>query len=267
MSVSPPPRQTLAVPHRDRDSGRVDITLEHRPGKAPGILWLSGFMSDMSGGKAMMLDTWAAETGYACTRFDYSGHGVSDGDIRDGTIGQWLSEAQAVFKTTNGPQIVVGSSMGGYLSLLMTLAERQAQGDDSRIAGLVLIAPAVDMTERRMWDEMRPEDRDKIQRDGFLLEPTPYSDQPYIITHRLIEEGRRHLLKPLGPLDLGCPVHILQGRLDEDVPPHVSTDLAAQIFGDVTLELISTGDHRLSRPEDLDRLVRCVAGLVSATPS
>ncbi len=269
MTSSPPPpkRDTLTLPHAARPPGTVDIAVERRAGSGTGLFWMSGFMSDMAGGKAMALDGWAADMGHPCTRFDYSGHGVSGGDIRQGTIGQWLSEARAVFARTTGPQVVVGSSMGGYLGLLLALAERADHGAGSRVAGLLLIAPALDMTERLMWDEMSDEDRDTLHRDGVLLKPSDYGDTPYPLTAKLIEEGRDHLLTPRAPLDLGCPVHILQGRLDVDVPLRVVLDLVDLIDGDVDLTVINSGDHRLSRPEDLDRLVARAAFLTGAAAS
>lgn len=216
-------------------------------------------MSDMAGTKAAALDGWASETGHGLTRFDYSGHGVSGGRIEDGTIGQWLSESQAVFATTEGSQVIIGSSMGGFLATLLTLAERKAHGAASRVKALILIAPAIDMTERLMWAAMNEAQRRAVMEEGVYHRPSEYEDGPYPITRALIEEGREHLLFGAGALDLGCPVHILHGRRDVDVPLDVSLDLIAAIDGDVTLTVVSTGDHRLSQPGDLDLLRRTVA--------
>lgn len=260
MSATEPVRDTLSLPH---GGDQVDIAVLRRQPRSPetssGVFWMSGFMSDMAGTKAAVLDDWAAATGNGCTRFDYSGHGVSGGRIEDGTISQWLSESRAVFATTEGPQIIVGSSMGGFLATLLTLAERRTHGAASRVQALILIAPAIDMTERLMWADMDENQRRAVMEDGVYHRPSDYEDGPYPITRALIEDGRRHLLFGSGKLDLGCPVHILHGRQDVDVPLDVSLDLVAAIDGDVTLTVVNSGDHRLSQPADLDLLRRTVA--------
>ena len=206
----------------------------------------------MTGGKASALDAFGAAEGLAVTRFDYSGHGQSGGDFFDGTIGRWLEEALAVFATTAGPQIVVGSSMGGWLALLLNKALRDA--GKSRVKALILIAPAVDMTEELMRAEMTPAEVETLARRGFIEQPSEYSDEPYPITARLIEEGARHLLFG-GPIETGCPVTILQGGEDRDVPQAHALRLVAHLLHDpVTLTLVPDGDHRLSREQDLDLL-------------
>src|SRR6266700_5207293 len=191
--------------------GRRRIAVRARAGSGPGLFWLGGFNSDMRGTKALALDAWAGERGRACVRFDYSGHGESGGTFVDGTIGRWLDESVAVFEAfCRGPQIVIGSSMGGWMALL--LAREIAKGAKSAsLAGLVLIAPAPDFTEELMWKAFSPEVRKQIETTGVWLRPSPYDDgAPYPITRALIEDGRNHLLLG-GSIDVRCPVHILQG--------------------------------------------------------
>jgi pimeloyl-ACP methyl ester carboxylesterase len=235
------------------------IALRQRAGAAPGLFWLGGFRSDMRGTKAEALDLWAAAQGRACTRFDYSGHGESGGDFAEGTIGRWLEESVAVFTTQcQGPQIVVGSSMGGWLALLMLRALR-GRTSPAAAAGLVLIAPAVDFTEELMWKRFPSAIKRAITQKGSYQRPSAYSAEPYVITRKLIEEGRDHLL--FGDMiEPGCPVHILQGVHDEDVPWNHAVELVSRFArDDVVLTLVKDGDHRLSRPEDIERLLAAVA--------
>src|ERR1700675_3089011 len=200
-----------------KDDGGRRIAVRARKGATPGLFWLGGFNSDMKGTKALALDAWAAERHRACVRFDYSGHGESGGDFIEGTIGRWLEESVAVFEQfCAGPQVVIGSSMGGWMALL--LAREIASRPESRasLAGLVLIAPAPDFTEQLMWNRFSPEIRQEIQTKGVWLRPSQYGD-PHPVTRALIEEGRNHLL--LGSaIKVGCPVRILQGAQDPDVP-------------------------------------------------
>jgi pimeloyl-ACP methyl ester carboxylesterase len=235
------------------------ITVRARQGSAPGLFWLGGFNSDMQGTKALALDAWAAGQGRACVRFDYSGHGESGGAFIDGTIGRWLEESLAVFEQfCSGPQVVIGSSMGGWMALL--LAREMAKRSDRRasLAGLVLIAPAPDFTEALMWNAFSPEVKKEIETNGVWLRPSQYGE-PYPITRALIEEGRNHLL--LGSaIDVGCPVRILQGAQDPDVPWQHAFALAHRLpADDVVLTMIQDGDHRLSRPQDIARLIAAVA--------
>lgn len=227
----------------------------------PGLVWLGGFRSDMGSTKAAALDRWAGETGRACLRFDYSGHGLSDGRFEDGTIGDWLDDSLAVIRhLTKGPQILVGSSMGGWLALLCARALAQA-GETQRLSGLVLIAPAVDFTEALIFARLPEEARRQLETQGLWLRPSAYAPEPYPITRRLIEEGRNHLLFD-APIRTNCPVHILQGLRDEDVPPQHAQMLVEHLAGDPTvLTLIKDGDHRLSRPEDLACLTTAIAAL------
>jgi pimeloyl-ACP methyl ester carboxylesterase len=243
---------------------RREIAVIRRDGAAPGLFWLGGFNSDMAGTKALALDAYAAERGLAMTRFDYSGHGISGGRFEDGTISRWLEESLAVFGLTSGPQIVLGSSMGGWLALLLTEAHRASVGEDhSRVAGLVLIAPAVDMTRELMWAEMDAAAREELMTVGAWRKPTEYSDEPYLITRKLIEDGDLHLFGER-LIETGCPVHIIQGVADADVPWRHATGLVSRFASDdVVLTLIKDGDHRLSRPEDIDRMIAAVEGLMA----
>jgi pimeloyl-ACP methyl ester carboxylesterase len=204
------------------------------------------------------LDAWAAKSGRACVRFDYSGHGESEGKFTEGTIGRWLEESIAIYAHfAKGPQIVIGSSMGGWLALLLAreLAQRKC---GAPIAGMVLIAPAVDFTEELMWKHFSEATKSEIEQKGFWLRPSAYGEEPYPITRGLIEEGRNHLLLE-GLIETRCPVHILQGVQDPDVPWRHAVELVSRFSrDDVVLTLIKDGDHRLSRPEDIDRLITAV---------
>jgi pimeloyl-ACP methyl ester carboxylesterase len=240
-----------------RDSGARKIAVRARTGASPGLFWLSGFNSDMQGTKALALDAWAAEQGRACVRFDYSGHGISGGAFIDGTIGRWLEESTAVFdRFCDGPQVVIGSSMGGWMALLLA-REIARRRDQANLAGLVLIAPAPDFTEELMWKGFSPEVRQEIEAQGVWLRPSQYGE-PYPITRALIEEGRNHLL--LGKaIEVGCPVRILQGAQDPDVPWQHAFALAHRLpSDDVVLTMIQDGDHRLSRPQDIARIIAAV---------
>jgi pimeloyl-ACP methyl ester carboxylesterase len=225
-----------------------------------GLVWLCGFKSDMDSTKATALDQHCANSGRSLMRFDYSGHGASGGRFEDGTITRWLEETLAILRTTTGPQILVGSSMGGYLALLAARALGLA-GEATRLAGMALIAPAVDFTEALIWAKAPKEARRAIMDRGAWERPSPYAPEPYLITKALIEDGRRHLL--LGQtIRTRCPVRILQGMRDEDVPYRHAMTLVEHIAGDpVTLTLVKDGDHRLSRPEDLALLVSAIEGL------
>ena len=234
------------------------IAVRAREGKSPGLFWLGGFKSDMKGTKAAALDTWAAEQGRACVRFDYSCHGESDGDFTDGTIGRWLQESVEVYaQFAKGPQVVIGSSMGGWLALLLARELRSRKGL-SPIAGMVLIAPAVDFTEELMWKQFPDAIKREIEDKGVWMRPSDYAEGPYPITRALIEDGRNHLMLG-GLIETGCPVHILQGVQDPDVPWRHAAELVSRFArDDVVLTLIKDGDHRLSRPEDLERLIAAV---------
>jgi pimeloyl-ACP methyl ester carboxylesterase len=239
--------------------GRRRIAVRARDGAAPGLFWLGGFNSDMKGTKALALDAWAAEQHRACVRFDYSGHGESGGAFIDGTIGRWLEESLAVFaQFCLGPQVVIGSSMGGWMALLLARELARRPASRASLAGLVLIAPAPDFTEQLMWNGFSPEVKREIETNGVWLRPSEYGE-PYPITRALIEEGRNHLL--LGSaIEVGCPVRILQGAQDPDVPWRHAFALAHRLpVDDVVLTMIQDGDHRLSRPQDIARMIAAVA--------
>ena len=241
------------------------IAVRWRDGAHPGLLWLGGLKSDMKGTKAEALARWAGENGRAAVRFDYSGHGESAGNFTEGTIGRWLEESLAVFEAfCRGPMVVIGSSMGGWLALLLVreLKRRAAAGQPpaGSVTGLVLVAPAVDFTEELMWKRFSPAVKREIADKGVWLRPSDYAEEPYPITRMLIDEGRKHLLLGNGMIETGCPVRILQGVADNDVPWGHVVELTSHLAqDDVVLTLVKDGDHRLSRPEDLERLIAAVA--------
>ncbi|WP_245944896.1 alpha/beta hydrolase [Pelagibacterium lacus] len=253
--MAPIPR-TLSV-----GTGEAERTIATRvrEGGAPGLFWLGGFRSDMAGSKAEALDALGAAEGLAVTRFDYSGHGQSGGAFLKGTISRWLEEAQAVFALTEGPQIVIGSSMGGWLALLLNRALR-AEGVE-RVLALVLIAPAVDMTRDLMRDGFTDAQLAQLWERGRVEQPSDYSEEPYVLTRALIEDGDRHLLFGT-PIRTHCPVAILQGGRDTDVPPAHALKLVSHLVSDpVTFTLVPEGDHRLSRESDLELLRQTVLRL------
>ena len=237
----------------DRGDG-VPLAWRRLSGRGPGVVFLGGFNSDMTGSKAEFLAGWCEARGTPFLRFDYSGHGASGGRFVDGTIGRWAEDAaRVVTALTEGPQVLVGSSMGGWIALL--LARRMA------IRALVGIAPAPDFTEDLMWAEFAPEQRAMIERDSVWHRPSAYGD-PYPITRALIEDGRNHLLLR-APIALEAPVRILQGQQDPDVPWRHALRIAEAVKGgDVRIHLIKDGDHRLSRPQDLALLGETLAPLL-----
>jgi pimeloyl-ACP methyl ester carboxylesterase len=240
---------------------RRAIAVRQQDGALPGLFFLSGYKSDMKGTKAQALAQWAELRGRAFVRFDYSGHGESEGKFTDGTIGRWLADSLAVLDACcRGPQIVIGSSMGGWLALLMVRALRKRQQNSAAtLAGLVLLAPAIDFTEELMWKRFTPAIRQELADKGVWQRPSQYSPEPYLVTQRLIEEGRNHLLLG-GMIETGCPVRILQGIEDPDVPWRHAVELTSRLAcDDVVLTLVKDGDHRLSRPEDIERLIAAVA--------
>lgn len=238
----------------DRGDG-VELSWASLPGSTPTVVFLPGFRSDMNGSKALDLAEFCADRGQAMLRLDYSGHGESGGRFEDGTIGRWTADALAVIDQTVGDIVLVGSSMGGWIALLAALAR------PGRVVGLLGIAAAPDFTERLMWQAMAPAERAALQRDGVLPVPSQYGDA-YPITLQLIEEGREHLLLD-APIGLNCPVRLLHGQQDPDVPWELALRTAAAIIGDdVQVTLVKDGDHRLSRPEDLMLLRRILAPLL-----
>ncbi len=211
----------------------------------------------MAGTKATFLDAFCAERALPYVRFDYSGHGASSGTFEDGTIGAWAADAIAVIdRVADGPLVLVGSSMGGWIMLLAALARPE------RIAGLVGLAPAPDFTEALIWNRLSDEERDRLLGAGRLETPSAYSDDPTVITRTLIEEGRQHLLLS-APIGIRCPVRLLHGMADPDVPHRLSLELAERLVSnDVRVALIKDGDHRLSREEDLALLGDTLEGLI-----
>ncbi len=227
----------------------------------PGIVWFGGFKSDMLSTKAESIAQWAQDNGRGFLRFDYAGHGESEGRFEDGTIGQWAAQGLAMIRAlTGGPQILVGSSMGGWIALLIARA-LAASAETGRLAGLVLIAPAVDFTEELIWAQLPAAARHDIETRGYWLRPTQYADDPYPVTRALIEDGRKHLLFDK-VIRSHCPVHIIQGMADPDVPWKQAMKLVEHLAGDpVTLTLVKDGDHRLSREQDIARLLNAIASI------
>jgi len=239
----------------DRGDG-VELAWARQDGNSPAVVFLPGFRSDMTGDKATALAAFCAERGHAMLRFDYSGHGASGGRFEDGTVGRWTEDALTVIdRLTEGPLILVGSSMGGWIALLAALAR------PGRVAALIGIAAAPDFTERLMWQAMTAEQRLKLVRDGVFQRPSEYGE-PYPITRALIDDGRtRQLLN--APIGLDCPVRLLHGQADADVPWRTALHIADRLRSrDVEVVLVKDGDHRLSRPQDLGLLRRTLAPLL-----
>jgi pimeloyl-ACP methyl ester carboxylesterase len=241
-----------------------DIAVRHRTGREglPGVFWLGGFRSDMDGTKAVEIDRYCGEGGLACTRFDYSGHGLSGGAFQDGTISRWLEEATAVMdRFTQGPQILVGSSMGAWVALRL-VQELRKRGEGSRVAGLLFIAPAPDFTIELMEPDLTETQKRDLDEKGYFEEPTPYGPVPNVYTKALFDDGRKNRVLN-GVIETGCPVHILQGLADPDVPHSHALLLVEHLPADDTvLTLIREGDHRLSRPRDIERILTALEGLV-----
>lgn len=242
----------------DRGISNPRIAYRRIRGKSPGIVFCTGFMSDMTGSKALAIEEFARERGHACLRFDYAGHGESEGKFEEGTIGSWFADALAAFDAlTEGPQVVVGSSMGGWIALLL------ARARPSRVAGLIGIAPAPDFTEDLIWATMPEARRAELFAKGVLHQPSDYGEKPYAITAKLIEDGRRHLLLR-GPFAYDGPVRLLHGMRDPDVPWELSPRIASVLTSaDVRVTLVKDGDHRLSRDQDLDLLRATLGELVT----
>ncbi len=244
----------------DRGDG-VQLAWAALEGHGPTVVFLPGFASDMTGSKATALEAFCAARGQSLLLLDYSGHGASGGAFADGSIGRWRDDAACIIdRLTSGPLLFVGSSMGGWIGLLLALAR------PALVAGFIGIAAAPDFTETLMWDSMAPPQRAALLGDGYIDIPSQYGP-PTRITRGLIEDGRRHLLLG-GPIALAAPVRLLQGQRDPDVPWQTALRLAERITGDdVQVTLIKDGDHRLSRPADLDLLCRTVAALLGENPA
>lgn len=229
-----------------------------RPGAAPHLVFLPGFRSDMEGSKALAVEAHARRRGFGCTRLDYSGHGRSSGRFEDGTIGAWSADALGVIdRATEGPLLLVGSSMGGWMMLLLARARPE------RVAGCVGIAAAPDFTEDLIWAKATDAQRQALLVDGVHHEPSDYGDEPTPITLALVEEGRRHLVLR-EPLDISCSMHLLHGQRDPDVPWTTALRLAEHVAGeDVTIELVKDGEHRLSRETDVARILAAIDRLAA----
>jgi len=233
------------------------IAVRVRDGAGPAIVWLGGFRSDMTATKASALDEWAREAGRRFVRFDYAAHGASSGTFEDYTISAWLADAEAVLTAYAGKApVLVGSSMGGWITCL---AARTMAARGTPATGLVLIAPALDFTEDLLWANLTEPQRRAMEMAGHLRVPSEYDPRPTVLTMALVEDGRNHRMLG-GPIDLGAPVHILQGGRDPDVPhPHAFRLLERLPAEGTVLTFIADGDHRLSRPQDIARLVAAVA--------
>ena len=245
--------QGAAILTRDRGAA---IAYHRSRGSAPGVIFLGGFRSDMTGAKALALEGFCRARKQAFLRFDYSCHGASEGDFTQCTVSTWLGDSlDALDKLTQGPQILVGSSLGGWLMLLVALKRPH------RVAGLVGIAAAPDFTEELMWPNMAPSVRKTLMRDGVIFRPSAYGDGPYPITRALIEDGRDHLL--LGaPIPIKCPVRLLHGMQDRDVPWSYSQRLAEKLESeDVTLTLVKKAGHRQAEPDEIELILAAVGEL------
>ena len=246
-----------------RQSDGHELAWRRVEGRGPAVLWLGGFGSDMTGTKAQALADWALDKGRGFVRFDYFGHGQSSGSFQEGTITRWRQDALAVLdQLSEGPVVLVGSSMGGWIACLVALARRE------RVKTLVLIAPAADFTDKLIWPSLTPAQRHEVETKGVWIRPSPYEDVGMPITRVLIEDGARWSILP-GPLGVEAPVRVLQGARDEDVPWNHALELFhAFASDDAVFTLIKDGDHRLSRPQDLTRLIASVEEAASgeATP-
>lgn len=239
------------------------IAYQRLAGKKPGVIFLHGYHSDMTGGKALALEALCREQGRAFLRFDGFGHGQSSGDVLYGTLGRWAADAVAVIDAlTEGPVVLVGSSLGGWVSLLAALERRD------RVAGLVGIAAAPDFTEDLMWQEFSFEQRRELMETGEVSLPNCYEpENPWRVHRSLIEDGRNHLLLR-DSINLSCPIRLIHGQQDDDVPWRTALQLADCLASaDVEVTLVKDGDHRLSRDQDLARLCRVVTELLEAIPS
>lgn len=245
--------------HLARQDG-ARLAYHHSPGNTPGILFCPGFNSNMQGGKALALEAWCRGENIQFTRFDYFGHGESEGVFEEGTIGRWRDDTVAILdEITSGPQLIVGSSMGGWIMLLAALSR------PNRVAGLVGVAAAPDFTRRMREQRLDEKQQRQLQGTGYCDMPNDY-DEPYRISRQLLEEGDDHLLLD-GYIDIDVPVRLIHGQGDEDVPWEISLTIARQLrINDVEVQLVKGGDHRLSGESDLQRLVATVSHLRDQLP-
>jgi pimeloyl-ACP methyl ester carboxylesterase len=263
LPLAPPEPPAGAPKFLEIGAGPAQRSIAYRAaaGEAPSVLWLGGYASDMRGTKAERLAACTAREGWGFCRFDYSGHGESGGEFVEGTISRWLEEAEAVLDATlTGPVVLVGSSMGAWIALRL-VAELRRKGSD-RVAGLLLLAPAPDFTRRLVVPNLSPAQRQDLETKGFCSEPSAYG-APMTYSRALIEDGESNLVME-GLIETGCPVHIIQGMQDPDVPYAHALDLVTLLPADgVTLTLVKDGDHRLSRESDLVLIERALGALVT----
>ncbi|MCI5050294.1 MAG: alpha/beta hydrolase [Rickettsiales bacterium] len=247
---SPKPHKTLQL-----ESGAT-LAYHHHEGSTPGVMFMGGFMSDMEGGKATAVEAFCVEHGIQVTRFDYQGHGMSSGVFENGTIGEWAQDAIAILdEVTTGPQIVIGSSMGGWLMLHVALARPE------RVTALIGIAAAPDFTENLLWEQMTDEQKQELEEKGVFYAPSCYGDDPYPISKTLIEDGRNQMLLDQ-PINIDMPVRLIHGCQDPDVPWQLSTQLSDQLTSnDVEISLVKNGDHRMSSPEQIALLLQTIKTL------
>jgi len=226
-----------------------NIAYHYHKGKDVTVVFCGGYMSDMEGTKALYLENACAELGLSYVRFDYSGHGSSSEDFVDGTIGKWTEDALAVIdQVTKGPLLIIGSSMGGWVGLLICLARKE------RLKAFIGIAPAPDFTRELMWDQYSEGIKDILKKDGVYLEPSEYSDEPYKVSYNFITEGENHIILN-APIEINCPVRLFHGLKDTSVPSEFSARIADKVVSkDVIISYSKSGDHRLSTDEDLQRL-------------
>lgn len=227
------------------------------------VVWLGGYRSDMTGTKAVALEAQARALGVGFLRFDYSGHGQSSGHYTEGTISRWLEESLAVIdRLASGRLVLVGSSMGGWIALRV-IEELHKRGTGNRVAGVVLIAPAPDFTAVLIEPHLTEKERASLSERGYFEEGSAYSDEPNRYTRALIEDGRHNLVMS-GLIETGCPVHVIQGMKDPDVPyAHALAIMEKTVSDDAILTLVRDGDHRLSRPEDIARIEAAVAAMLA----
>jgi len=239
------------------DHGEARLAYHHTEGAGTGVIFFSGFKSDMMGSKALALEAWARAVGRPFTRFDYQGHGQSSGRFQDGTLGDWIGDALAILdRVTAGPQILVGSSMGAWVMLHTALRR------PDKVAGLVGLAAAPDFTEELIWEKLTEKQREKLVLRGYIDQSSDYEEDPYPITLRLIEEARLHLLLR-SSIALRCRTRLIHGMADADVPWQTSTRLASALMAqDVKVTLIKDGGHRLSREEDISQIVAVISEIV-----
>ena len=241
-----------------------DIAVRCRTGTKPGLVWLGGYRSDMAGTKAEALDKWAMDSGNACCRHDYSGHGESGGEFSEGTISRWLEESLAVFDTfcAEGSHILVGSSMGGWIALRM-VQELAKRGESNRLKALLLLAPAPDFTHELMKPRLSELQKKQLEEKGYMEEPSEYSPEPNVFTKALFDDGDENRVMT-SMIETGCPVHILQGMQDPDVPYEHAMKLVTFLPNEqVSMTLIKDGDHRLSREQDIALLIRTVEAMAA----